>query len=161
MKCAAAAIATLLLVAGCDAGTPGQAATRPAGPQPQSLATTVLALGNRTFTLQIAGDNAARETGLMYVRSMPADRGMIFLFTVERVQEFWMHNTPIDLDIVYIDHAGKIVAVRTMHAFDESSVSSDDPADVAIELNAGVAKAAGLAAGDIAVIPPELRGKAR
>jgi uncharacterized protein len=74
---------------------------------------------------------------------------------------FWMHNTLIDLDILYVDHAGRITAIRTMHALDETGISSEDPADVAIELGAGVAGQTGLAVGDKLDIPQRLRSKAR
>ena len=97
----------------------------------------------------------------MYVRSMPADRGMIFLFPTERVLSFWMHNTPIDLDIIYADHTGRVTAVKTMHAFDDSSISSEDAADVAIELNAGEAGKTGVKTGDKLDIPDSLRSRAR
>jgi len=162
MKRSTALLLSLVLF-GCGKSAPAEkpAPSTPAGPQPQSLETTQLRIGAKTFTLQVADTNDRRETGLMYVRSMPADRGMIFLFPAERVLAFWMHNTPIDLDIIYADHAGRVTAVKTMHAFDESSVSSEDPADVAIELNSGEAAKTGVKTGDKLDIPDSLRSRAR
>lgn len=131
-----AALALLALVSGCDAAPP---ATSPAGPQPQNLPTIDLKINGQAFKLQVADDEGKRQTGLMYVKSMPADHGMIFVFPSERPLGFWMKNTPIDLDIIYVDHDGRVVSVKTMYAYDTSDVPSDGPATYAIELNAGVA----------------------
>jgi len=97
----------------------------------------------------------------MYVKSMPADRGMIFLFPSQRVLSFWMKNTPIDLDIIYVNHFGRITAIKTMYAFKEDPISSEDAADVAIELNAGEAGKTGVKTGDKLDIPDSLRSRAR
>ncbi|MGC4033545.1 MAG: DUF192 domain-containing protein [Tepidisphaeraceae bacterium] len=147
-----------LLAAGCDAAPPASA---PAGPQPQSLPTTPLTLAGKSFTVQVADDDKEREIGLMYTRSMPEDRGMIFVFPVERPLSFWMRNTPIDLDIIYADRTGKVVAVKTMHAYDESGVPSEEPASIAIELNAGVAAKLKIVAGQKIDLPENLFKDAR
>ncbi|HEX8325525.1 MAG TPA: DUF192 domain-containing protein [Tepidisphaeraceae bacterium] len=143
---------SLLLTAGCHAEPPAPTSQ----PQPQALPTVTITLGNASVTLQVADDDAEREKGLMYTRQMPADRGMIFVFPVERPLAFWMKNTPIDLDIVYADHAGRIVAIKTMRAYDLSSAPSEEPATYAIELNAGVAAKLNLAVGQKLALPPEL-----
>lgn len=147
-----------LLGTGCGAAPP---ATAPAGPQPQRLPTTQLSLAGKAFTLQVADDDKEREIGLMYTRSMPEDRGMIFVFPVERPLGFWMHNTPIDLDIIYADRTGKIVAVKTMRAYDERTVPSEEPASIAIELNAGVAAKLKIEARQTIELPPQLLRDAR
>lgn len=120
------------------------------------LPTTSLAIGNRTLTLEIANDDDTRETGLMNRDSMPADRGMIFVFPNERRRAFWMKNTRIPLDILFLDRDGRIVSIHTMQPFDLTSTPSDGAAQYAIELNAGTASQLGLHAGDTIRLPSTL-----
>jgi uncharacterized membrane protein (UPF0127 family) len=144
-------LTVLLLPAGmmmCVAGCPRRAA-----PQPQSLPTISITLGKRTFTLEVANTNRTREIGLMHRDSMPRDHGMLFVFPDEQRRAFWMKNTRIPLDIIYLDAAGRIVAIKPMQPYDLSSVSSDRPAKYAIELNQGMAAEAGVRVGDVVAIP--------
>ena len=89
----------------------------------------------------------------MHRNSMPEDHGMIFVFGYEQVLYFWMKNTLIPLDIVYLNRDGKVVAVRQMKPLDETGIGSKEPAQYAIELNAGQAKASGVKEGDIIRLP--------
>jgi uncharacterized protein len=138
----------LLIATGCGNGP----ATQPsAQPQPQSLPTVQMRLGSRVMTLEWADEPHEQEIGLMHRHSMPEDHGMIFVFPAEQVRSFWMKNTHIPLDIVYVDGQGRIVSIKTMKPLDLSSVSSDKPAKYAIELNAGMAQKLGLKPGDVIV----------
>jgi uncharacterized protein len=114
-------------------------------------------VGRETFTLEVADTPKKQQLGLMHRKSMPQDRGMIFVFPDEDERNFWMKNTLIPLDIVYMDAGGKVVSVKQMKALDETSVPSDGPAKYAVELNQGAAKRAGVAAGDVLVVPEEAR----
>jgi len=114
-------------------------------------------LGKETFTLEIADTPKKQQLGLMHRKSMPQDRGMIFVFEDERERSFWMKNTLIPLDIVYADAAGKVVSIKQMKPLDETGISSDGPAKYAVELNQGAARRAGVATGDVLVIPEEAR----
>ncbi len=130
----------MLLALGCN---PNSVATNPStspDEKPQSLESRTFTIGGSTFKLQLADDDAERSKGLMYRQSMPADEGMIFVFTDELPRGFWMKSVPIDLDILYLDHAGRIVSIKTMQAYATNTVPSDDPAMYAIELNAGLAE---------------------
>jgi uncharacterized membrane protein (UPF0127 family) len=138
---------------GCDAPT--------TAPAPQSLPTINLTLGKSQFTLETATTEETRETGLMYRDSMPADHGMIFAFPDEAERQFWMKNTRIPLDIVFLDHEGKIVSIKSMKAYDLTGIDSDSPAKFAIELNPGAPQNAGLKAGDVIQIPQQLTNDAR
>jgi uncharacterized membrane protein (UPF0127 family) len=120
-------------------------------PPQSNLPTVAMAMGSNTFTLEIAADPAARDFGLMRRDSMPARHGMIFVFADEQPRDFWMRNTRFDLDIIYLDARGRIVSIKRMKAYDESSTPSDGPAKYAIELNAGGADA--LRAGQTLPIP--------
>ncbi|MDB5326277.1 MAG: hypothetical protein JWM57_1846 [Phycisphaerales bacterium] len=153
-----ALLAVLLVATGCDAAPP---ATAPAAPQPQSLPTIALPINGTPLTIQVADDPDEREIGLMYTKSMPADRGMIFVFPTERLLNFWMRNTPVDLDIIYADHDGRVTAVKTMRAFDLSDVSSEQPATYAIELNAGVATKLKVTVGQKIALPASLTASVR
>jgi uncharacterized membrane protein (UPF0127 family) len=121
-----------------------------------SLPTVPVKIGSRTFTLEIAADEYTRERGLMERDSMPADHGMIFVFSSDTTEGFWMKNTHIPLDILFVDAGGKVVSVHTMKPFDMHTTESDGTYRYAIELNAGAAADAGVKAGDTLSIPPNL-----
>jgi uncharacterized membrane protein (UPF0127 family) len=113
-------------------------------------------IGRETFTLEVADDVAEQRWGLMARESMPSDHGMIFVFEEESPRDFWMKDTLIPLDIVYVDTAGKVVSVKQMKPRDETPVPSDGAAMYAIELNQGAAQRAGVKAGDVLTIPKEI-----
>ncbi len=119
------------------------------------LRTVRMRIGEKTFTLEVADTYSSRQYGLMNRDSLPLDRGMIFVFSREEPLSFWMRNTRIPLDIVYVDSVGKVVSIHRMEPFDEEGVASAGPAQYAIELNAGAAAAAGVKAGDVLAIPRE------
>src|SRR5205823_14752892 len=105
-------IPIMLLKAACD--------SQPAAP----LRTTRMTIGSKAFTLEIADTDASREHGLMQRDSMPDDHGMIFVFDQDAQRSFWMKNTRIPLDIIYIDSAGKVVSIAAMKPYDLRPVPS-------------------------------------
>jgi uncharacterized protein len=132
----------------------------PIGPKDRDgLPTMNLPIGPTTFTLEVADTDPLRERGLMFRTSMPEDHGMIFVFPEERDRGFWMENTLIPLDILYLDAKGTVVSIKTMKPKDRTSVPSDGPAMYAIELNAGVAAKTGVKPGDVIPLPPGLKGQ--
>ena len=153
--------ALLLAPTGCrDAETvaappDATAATAPASrPDAASgLPTVDVPIGRETFTLEVADDDAERERGLMYRREMAADRGMLFVFPDSDFRSFWMKNTRIPLDILYLDATGQVVSVRQMVPHDESGVPSGARAKFAVELNRGAAGRAGVRVGDRVAVP--------
>jgi uncharacterized membrane protein (UPF0127 family) len=146
---------------GCKPDQPGAAATQPAaaaaGSAESGLPTTRIALGRESFNLEIAYRPEDQETGLMHRRSMANDHGMIFVFPAERDLTFWMKDTLIPLDIIYLDRGGRVVSVKHMKPLDKTGVPSEGPAMYAIELNAGAAARAGVKAGDVVKVPDDLR----
>lgn len=114
-------------------------------------------IGNQPFTLELAATDKTRQHGLMHRQSLPADRGMIFVFPDEEFRSFWMRNTLIPLDIIYLDKAGKVVSISQMKPLDETGVHSAGPAKYAIEMNEGAAAKAGVKVGDVLTIPPNAR----
>ncbi len=103
-----------------------------------------------------------RTRGLMFRESLSEDGGMIFLFKKPEMHSFWMRNTRIPLDILFIDKEGRITAIHTMpvekpqgsQESDEAycdrlpGYSSVKPAIAAIEINAGMAATLNLKVGD-------------
>jgi uncharacterized protein len=119
--------------------------------------TVTVEIGGKPFTLEVAANDDDRQRGLMYRKSMPGDHGMLFVFPSERPLSFWMRNTLIPLDILYLDRFGKVVSVSQMKPLDETGVPSGWPAKYAIELNEGTANTVGVKAGDVIRIPAEAR----
>jgi uncharacterized membrane protein (UPF0127 family) len=117
------------------------------------LPTVDMQIGSQTYTLEIANNDATRQRGLMERDSVPADHGMIFVFPDERELGFWMKNTRIPLDIIYLDANGRVVSVHQMKPYDRTNVPSDGPAKYAIELNLGQVKTTGVKSGDVLNIP--------
>src|SRR3954470_9178673 len=122
-----------------------------------SLPTTQMTVGNKTYTLEIAATERERNKGLMQRDSMPKDHGMIFLFADEAERGFWMHNTRIPLDILYLNAAGRIVSIHRMEPYVEETTPSKGPAKYAIELNAGEAEAAGAKEGQLLELPASVK----
>jgi hypothetical protein len=105
--------------------------------------------GVQSFRVEIADSEMEREYGLMCRRSLAPDRGMLFLFARSEPQMFWMRNTLIPLDIVYIGEDGRVVSIsRNVQPLDESGAPSAGPAKFVLELPAGRAAQIGLLPGD-------------
>ncbi len=99
--------------------------------------------------------DAAR--GLMYRRSMPEDRGMLFDLGSRDDHQFWMHNTCIPLDLLYIDQDGLIVGiVENAPTLDDTSRGVGCPSTLVLEVNAGWARRHGVRAGQFIELPPEV-----
>ncbi|MEL6356696.1 MAG: DUF192 domain-containing protein, partial [Bacteroidota bacterium] len=87
--------------------------------------------------------------GLMYRASMAEDQGMLFLMPTTEIQSFWMLNTYIPLDIIFIGDDHKIInAAQNTPPKSINSVSSTAPARYVLEVNAGSFQKWGLQAGD-------------
>jgi uncharacterized protein len=101
-----------------------------------------------TLSVEIAEKDRDRQRGLMYRIHMPDDQGMIFGFEEKSNHSFWMHNTCIPLDMLYIDDDGLIVGIE-----ENTPTLSDDTFEVGcdskyvLEVNAGWTRAHGVTAG--------------
>ncbi len=108
-------------------------------------------IGGQRILVELALDSAAQAKGLMYRESMPEDRGMLFMFPATQPLAFWMKNTLIPLDIIYIAENGEIVDIVTAEPCRTAycpSYPSKAPGKYVLELNAGMAKKLGLQTGD-------------
>lgn len=101
------------------------------------------------FNVEIADSPAKRELGLQYRPDLASDHGMIFLFPAQSEQTFWMKNTPIPLDMIFISRELKIVGIveqATPFSLDPRSVGA--PSQYVLEINGGLAKRNGIRRGD-------------
>lgn len=101
------------------------------------------------FQVEIAETPAKRELGLQYRRELADNRGMLFLFPLEKENAFWMKNTPISLDMVFIDASHRIVGIieKTV-PFSTESRSVSVPSQFVLEIKAGLSRRHGFEAGD-------------
>jgi uncharacterized membrane protein (UPF0127 family) len=99
-------------------------------------------------TVEIAERGPDRQRGLMYRKSMPDDHGMIFLFEEREEHTFWMKNTCIPLDMLFIDDDGTIVGIEeNTPTMTERTFSVGCPSRYVLELNAGWTRRHGVTAG--------------
>jgi uncharacterized membrane protein (UPF0127 family) len=105
--------------------------------------------GLQTFSVEIADSPTEQEFGLMCRKALAPDRGMLFIFPNQEPRYFWMRNTLIPLDIVYIGGDGKVVSItRSARPLDETPLPSGAPAKYVLELAGGRAAQIGLLPGD-------------
>lgn len=117
----------------------------PVDPDPLIVET---AHGERSFTIEIADDPAERERGLMFREDMDDTHGMLFVFEDQRDVGFWMKNTPMPLDLVFIAQDGTIKAIKPGVSLSEAVISPGVPVRFVLELKAGIAARNGIADGD-------------
>ncbi len=80
--------------------------------------------GSKVTQLKIAGTDLEKSRGLMGVEKLPTDTGMVFMYEADQVMRFWMKDTPLDLDIAFVQADGVIAEIRTMKAEDLTEVAS-------------------------------------
>ena len=138
-------------MAACSPQTPTAAEVR-AGAQ-TGLMTTPLTIhsanGAHRFTVEVARTAEQQETGLMFRRSLPADRGMIFPYDPPAPVAFWMKNTLIPLDMIFIRADGRIarIAANTVPESLEP-VPAGEPVAAVLEVRGGRSAELGISAGD-------------
>ena len=88
--------------------------------------------------IEIAESPEAQATGLMYRRSLPEKGGMLFIDGAPSMRSFWMKNTALSLDILFVDEAGEIVnIVKRTTPYSEEQILSTGPAQYVVEVRAG------------------------
>lgn len=107
---------------------------------------------DRVFKVWVAGNDARREQGLMYVKSLPADQGMLFVFEQAEILTFWMKNTFIPLDLLYIGTDGRVVRIaENAVPFSLAAIPSGKPANEVLEIAGGLSRSLQLVEGDLVV----------
>jgi uncharacterized membrane protein (UPF0127 family) len=106
------------------------------------------ASGDHRFNVEVADTPAQQQTGMMFRRSVAGDRGMIFPYDPPQDVAFWMKNTLIPLDMIFIRADGTIARIATAKALDETPVPGGEPVSAVLELRAGRAAELGIREGD-------------
>jgi uncharacterized membrane protein (UPF0127 family) len=155
--------ARLLLLAGIALGASAGCAaqSRDEAPRLEDLArfpTVSLEIrsrsGKQVFDVWVADTPARQEQGLMFVRDLPANHGMLFPERVPRVAAMWMKNTFIELDMLFIGANHRIVAIfsRTVpHSL--ATISAGVPVAGVLELRGGESRRRGIKVGDLVIHP--------
>lgn len=93
-----------------------------------------------TFDIEIADTDAKREAGLMYRTKLNDDQAMLFIFNMEERQTFWMKNTPLSLDIIFVNDALEVVHVaHNCEPYSLKAIPSYEYARYVVEVKAGLA----------------------
>ncbi len=112
-------------------------------------ATLVTANGNFVFNIELAQTSEERAQGLMFRQTLAKDAGMLFDFGEEREVAFWMRNTFIPLDMIFIAADGEIKSIHeNARPQDPTSIPSGFPVRFVLEIPGGRSREIGLAVGD-------------
>ena len=104
------------------------------------------------FKLEIAANDNDRAKGLMYRKEMLEHEGMIFVYNKPEKQVFWMKNTLLPLDMLFLDENMKVLGIlKNVPAMNTDQRSIDKPSQYVIEFNAGVSDRHGIKEGSILV----------
>jgi uncharacterized protein len=139
-------VAAFLLVSGCSAGAVSEQVAASSSLVPLTVSTTK---GPVKLKVEIARTEEEQARGLMFRESLPADGGMIFPMDPPRHASFWMKNTVIPLDMIFIRSDGSIARIEpetTPHSLDP--VPSGEPVAAVLELAGGKAASLGINEGD-------------
>ncbi|WP_425374652.1 DUF192 domain-containing protein [Pseudolabrys taiwanensis] len=105
--------------------------------------------GVHAFSVELAATEAEREKGLMYRKSLPEGQGMLFDFHRDQEVGFWMKNTYIPLDMIFIRGDGRILRIaENTEPLSEKIVPSNGPVRAVLEVIGGTARKLGIAPGD-------------
>jgi uncharacterized membrane protein (UPF0127 family) len=105
--------------------------------------------GVHAFTVELATNDAERSRGLMFRRELPEGRGMLFDFERDQPVGFWMHNTYISLDMIFIRGDGSILRIaENTEPLSDRLIPSGGPIRAVLEVIAGTAHKLGIAPGD-------------
>jgi uncharacterized protein len=105
--------------------------------------------GVHVFAVEMANTPEEQAKGLMFRRSLPEGQGMLFDFHQEQPTAFWMKNTYVSLDMIFIRGDGRILRIaENTVPLSEALVPSGGPVRAVLEVVAGTAKKLGIAPGD-------------
>ena len=120
-----------------------------AAPLPRTTLTIDTAKGPVTFKVEVASDHASQERGLMFRKRLAFNAGMLFDFHTTVMTSFWMKNTLIPLDIIFIRQDGVISSIAgNAVPMSEASIPSSEPVRAVLEIAGGRARQLGIEPGD-------------
>jgi hypothetical protein len=123
----------------------------PAGQQTLEIATKS---GVHVFSVELADNDAERAKGLMYRKELPEGQGMLFDFHREQDVSFWMQNTYISLDMIFIRGDGRILRIaENTEPLSTRLIPSGGPVRAVLEIIGGSARKLGIAPGDRVAAP--------
>jgi len=123
----------------------------PAGKQTLEIASKS---GVHVFSVEIADNDAERAKGLMYRKDLPEGQGMLFDFHREQEVSFWMQNTYIPLDMVFIRADGRILRIaENTEPLSTRLIPSGGPVRAVLEVIGGTTRKLGIAPGDRVASP--------
>jgi uncharacterized protein len=140
----------LLPIAACQPSPSSAVAVErsPAGLEQVPLTITSAQGKKHRFTVEVARTPDEQSYGLMNRQSMAPDHGMIFPYEPAQAVAFWMKNTLIPLDMVFISPGGRILRIETAVPLSLEPVGSGDAVEAVLELNGGRTAELGIATGD-------------
>src|SRR5260370_11446610 len=102
-----------------------------------------------TVSVEVASTGPQREVGLMFRKHLDDTAGMIFVFPDAAPRNFWMHNTPIPLDMIFADATGRVTGiVANAEPFSDQLLGVEGNAEYVLEVNGGFCAKNGIKAGD-------------
>lgn len=131
---------SFLFIACSDTETSERPATEERTLEYTSEVSFIDARGNEVSTIgvAVADDNDSRTEGLMDVTDLPDDSGMLFIFNENRERNFWMANTPLSLDIIFVNEDFEIIRIhQNTTPYSQDNIPSEKPAKYVVEVNAG------------------------
>jgi uncharacterized membrane protein (UPF0127 family) len=135
-------VAALVAAAALGAATPSRAAG-------QATLEIASKTGPHSFVVELATNDEERSRGLMFRKELPEGRGMLFDFVNDQPVAFWMHNTYIPLDMIFIRSDGSILRIaENTEPLSDRLVPSGGPVRAVLEVIGGTARKLGIAPGD-------------
>lgn len=103
--------------------------------------------GEKRFTIEVADEISERSAGLMFREDMVDDHGMLFVFERTQPVGFWMKNTPMPLDLIFIGQDGLVKAIKAGEPMSEATITPGEPVRFVLEFKRGTAERAGIVRG--------------
>jgi uncharacterized membrane protein (UPF0127 family) len=104
--------------------------------------------GQARFRVEVADDDGERARGLMFREKLSAGSGMLFVYPSPQTASFWMKNTLIPLDMIFVDRAGIVRAVHSnARPLDETPIYGGEGILAVLEINGGLAQSMGIGPG--------------
>jgi uncharacterized membrane protein (UPF0127 family) len=142
-----AVLCGMVLLVGTVLNEPALAQPQPTLPLSDLVIQT--AKGPQRFKVELADTDVSRSRGMMFRTSMAPDAGMLFDFKQEQMASFWMRNTLLPLDMLFIKADGTILNIHQRAIpHDESGINSTGPVRAVLEVNGGTVSRLGIKPGD-------------
>ncbi len=106
--------------------------------------------GQAHFSVEIADEPQEQAQGLMFRERLPSSAGMLFVYDRPQPVRFWMKNTLIPLDMLFLDQTGRVTRIHeNARPLDETPIDGGDGVQLVLEINGGMARALGITEGSV------------